>query len=166
MKVGKAGKASPHAAYISRVGQYANRLERGEVLEAAEAGNMPAWAEHDPQQFWLAADANERTNGTTYREMEIALPRELTPAQRVDLGEICATQVGESSIRQRVVDPALDAPIFLIGVALFRDDLATVPLQCLTERSALGFGAIDVCAAIHFGLHASSPLLGLLLGVE
>ena len=85
MKVGKAGKALPHAAYISRVGQYANRLERGEVLEAAEAGNMPAWAEHDPQQFWLAADANERTNGTTYREMEIALPRELTPAQRVDL---------------------------------------------------------------------------------
>ncbi|KVN36367.1 hypothetical protein WJ63_03450 [Burkholderia pyrrocinia] len=82
------------------------------------------------------------------------------------LCEICATQVGESSIRQRVVDPALDAPIFLIGVALFWDDLATVPLQCLTERSALGFGAIDVCAAIHLGLHASSPLLGLLLGVE
>lgn len=85
VKVGKAGKAAPHAAYISRAGRYANRLERGEALEATEAGNMPAWAEHDPQQFWLAADANERTNGTTYREMEIALPRELTPAQRADL---------------------------------------------------------------------------------
>lgn len=85
MKVGKAGKASPHAAYIAREGQYAKRLERGERLEATEAGNMPAWARSSPQQFWLAADANERTNGTTYREMEIALPRELTPEQRVNL---------------------------------------------------------------------------------
>ena len=29
MKVGKAGKAGPHAAYIAREGQYASRLERG-----------------------------------------------------------------------------------------------------------------------------------------
>lgn len=41
MKVGKAGKAGPHAAYIAREGQYADRLERGEKLEATEAGNMP-----------------------------------------------------------------------------------------------------------------------------
>lgn len=42
MKVGKKGKAAPHAAYIVREGQYAKRLERGEKLEAMEAGNMPA----------------------------------------------------------------------------------------------------------------------------
>ena len=44
MKVGKAGKASPHAAYIAREGKYADRLELGEKLEATSAGNMPAWA--------------------------------------------------------------------------------------------------------------------------
>ena len=85
MKVGKAGKAGPHAAYIAREGQYANRLDKGERLEATEVGNMPAWAADQPQAFWQAADAFERSNGTTYREMEIALPRELDAAQRVEL---------------------------------------------------------------------------------
>ena len=85
MKIGKAGKAGPHAAYIAREGQYAKHLERGEKLEASEAGNMPAWAQHNAQAFWRAADAHERINGTTYREMEIALPRELNCAQRVVL---------------------------------------------------------------------------------
>lgn len=82
MKVGKVGKAQPHAAYIAREGQYANRLEKGEKLEASQAGNMPAWAKHDPLVFWQEADANERKNGSTYREMEIALPRELDSEQR------------------------------------------------------------------------------------
>ncbi|KAA8712525.1 MobA/MobL family protein [Pseudomonas cannabina] len=85
MKVGKVGKAGPHAAYIAREGKYAARLDRNEKLEATESGNMPAWAQHCPQEFWNAADANERKNGTTYREMEIALPRELSPQQRIDL---------------------------------------------------------------------------------
>ena len=85
VKVGGVGRAQPHAAYIAREGQYANRLERGEVLEATGHGNMPAWAAHDPQQFWAAADANERKNGSTYREHELALPRELSPAQRLEL---------------------------------------------------------------------------------
>ena len=85
MKVGKAGKAAPHAAYIAREGQYSSRLERGERLEATEAGNLPAWAQADPLAFWQAGDAYERKGGTTYREMEIALPRELLPEQRVAL---------------------------------------------------------------------------------
>ncbi|WP_370599185.1 MobA/MobL family protein [Plesiomonas shigelloides] len=85
VKVGKAGKAAPHASYIGRTGQYAKRLERGEKLEASEHGNMPKWAASNPTRFWEAADANERKNGTTYREFEIALPREMTPAQRLEL---------------------------------------------------------------------------------
>ena len=85
MKVGKTGKAEPHAAYIARAGKYANRLERGEKLVATEAGNMPAWAQSNPLEFWQAADANERKNGTTYREMEIALPREMDTAEQVEL---------------------------------------------------------------------------------
>ena len=96
MKVGKAGKAAPHAAYIAREGQYANRLERNERLEATEAGNMPAWAQFNPQAFWQASDAYERKNGTTYREMEIALPRELDAEQRAALvREFVRQEIGD-----------------------------------------------------------------------
>lgn len=85
MKVGRVGKAAPHAAYIARQGRYAKRLEKGEKLLATEAGNMPQWARHNPLFFWEASDRFERKNGTTYREMEIALPRELDAEQQVDL---------------------------------------------------------------------------------
>jgi len=85
VKVGKVGKAAPHAAYIAREAPYQNRLHQGEKLEATETGNLPAWAVHCPNLFWEASDNFERRNGTTYREMEIALPRELTPAQRQTL---------------------------------------------------------------------------------
>lgn len=96
VKVGKAGKARPHAAYIARQGEYADRLERGEKLEATETGNMPAWAQAQPLEFWRTADAYERANGTTYREMEIALPRELDAAQRVELvREFVRQELGE-----------------------------------------------------------------------
>jgi hypothetical protein len=96
VKVGKAGKAGVHAEYIARQGRYANRIERGEKLEATEAGNMPAWATHNPQLFWQAADEFERKNGTTYREFEVALPRELTPEQRLDLvRDFVAQELGD-----------------------------------------------------------------------
>jgi hypothetical protein len=85
VKVGSAGKAGPHAAYVAREGKYADRLEKGERLEATEAGNMPAWAQANPQEFWQAADRHERKNGTSYREFEIALPRELAAAERLAL---------------------------------------------------------------------------------
>lgn len=96
MKVGKAGKAGPHAAYIAREGKYAARLDQNEKLEATESGNMPGWAQHCPQEFWNAADRNERKNGTTYREMEIALPRELSLQQRANLvRDFVRREVGE-----------------------------------------------------------------------
>lgn len=96
MKVGKAGKAGPHAAYIARTGEYAKRLERGEKLEATEAGNLPAWAQVNPLEFWWAADTFERSNGTTYREMEIALPRELDAGQRTALvREFVRQEIGD-----------------------------------------------------------------------
>lgn len=83
-KIGQKGKAQPHAAYIAREGKY-NGSTRYEDLEATAYGNMPTWAEHNPAEFWKAADENERANGSTYRELEIALPRELTPPQRLEL---------------------------------------------------------------------------------
>lgn len=85
IKTGGAGKAAPHAEYIAREGEYAKRLETGEKLEYTEHGNMPAWAQHNPAEFWKAADLYERKNGSTYREFEIALPRELDEAQRIEL---------------------------------------------------------------------------------
>ena len=78
VKVGGRGRGAAHAAYPSREGPYARR----EGLEHGEHGNLPAWAKADPLAFWRAADAHERTNGAVYREIEVALPRELTPAQR------------------------------------------------------------------------------------
>lgn len=96
MKVGKAGKALAHAAYIARTGRYANRLRQGERMVAQEAGNMPAWAKADPLLFWEAADAHERSNGTTYREMEIALPRELSPKElRLLVGDWVRQEIGD-----------------------------------------------------------------------
>lgn len=93
MKVGKTRNAAAHAQYIAREGIYASKLDAsGERLEALRAGNMPAWAADEPRRFWEASDAYERSNGTCYREMEIALPRELTPQQRIELVEEWVSQ--------------------------------------------------------------------------
>jgi len=83
VKTGGKGKAASHADYIAREGKYAR--EKDNDLEHQESGNMPAWAVHKPSEFWKAADTFERSNGCTYREIEIALPRELTPEQRLEL---------------------------------------------------------------------------------
>lgn len=83
VKTGGKGKAASHADYIAREGKYAR--EKDNDLEHQESGNMPAWAAHKPSEFWKAADTFERANGCTYREIEIALPRELTPTQRLEL---------------------------------------------------------------------------------
>lgn len=72
--------SADHADYITRSGKWV-RLD----CVMVESGNMPEFAAADPRQFWLAADANERANGRTYTELQIALPRELQPEQRVAL---------------------------------------------------------------------------------
>ena len=84
-KVGKVGYASAHADYIQRAGKYKNAIKNREEVEAIGYGNMPIWAAHDPSIFWKSSDEFERKNGTSYREIEAALPRELTSKQRKDL---------------------------------------------------------------------------------
>ncbi len=99
-KIGAKGKAAAHAAYISREGKYSGR-ERYEDLEATGAGNMPKWAEHEPAHFWNAADEHERANGSAYREIEVALPRELTPDQRRELVEdFVRRELGDQHVYQ------------------------------------------------------------------
>ena len=86
VKVGKVGHAEAHAAYVTRTGEYSKLASKaGEIVEAVEHGNLPSWAQAEPLVFWKSADQYERKNGSTYREFEIALPRELTREQRIDL---------------------------------------------------------------------------------
>ena len=99
VRVGGKGRAGVHAEYIMREGKYAPEHTKGksrlEDMEHTTSGNMPAWAEHDAGVFWKAADEHERANGATYREIEIALPRELTPDQRRALVEdFISQQIG------------------------------------------------------------------------
>ena len=100
VKTGGKGRAGKHSDYITRDGKYAPELTKGksklEDLEHKASGNMPAWAAHDASIFWRAADEHERANGATYREIEVALPRELTPEQRRELVEdFVQKQIGE-----------------------------------------------------------------------
>lgn len=81
VKFGGKGQAANHADYIERKEKYRDRQD----LEYSAHGNMPEWARDNPSHFWLAADAFERANGSTYREIEIALPRELNEVQRLAL---------------------------------------------------------------------------------
>lgn len=88
VKVGKAGKAAPHAEYIDRDEEKKLKEEQRKTdLEHSAYGNMPKWAEHNSITFWQSADLYERKNGSTYREYEIALPREMNAEQRLELVE-------------------------------------------------------------------------------
>ncbi len=84
IKTGAKGAAADHAAYIAREGRFADQ-ERYGAVEAQSIGNMPSWAREDPAAFWRAADAFERENGNTYREFELALPRELERDHQIAL---------------------------------------------------------------------------------
>jgi len=90
VKVGGKGKALAHAQYIAREGEY--KVKHQEKLEAVEHGNLPNWAQGNPNLFWQCADEFERKNGAAYREIEIALPRELTSKQCQDLVQVFVEQ--------------------------------------------------------------------------
>lgn len=109
--IGSKGKASPHAQYIAREGKYAKANDDFEKLEFTGHGNMPKWAEHEPNYFWQMSDEHERKNGSTYREHVIALPRELSIDQRHDLiQEWIAQEIGDKHAYQYAIHnpPALD----------------------------------------------------------
>lgn len=108
---GSKGKAGPHAQYIAREGKYAKPDDDLEKLEFTGSGNMPEWAEHEPNYFWRMSDEHERKNGSTYREHVIALPRELTPDQRHELIlHWIAEEIGDKHAYQYAIHnpPALD----------------------------------------------------------
>jgi hypothetical protein len=69
------------AAYVMREQEFAHRKDE---LVYTESAHMPEWAK-DAQDFWRAADLHERANARVYREVEIALPRELNREVQVAL---------------------------------------------------------------------------------
>jgi hypothetical protein len=90
INTGGKGAALEHAQYIDRDGRFTEE-RYGEVAARGHA-NMPAWAREDTAEFWRASDAHERANGNTYREYELALPRELSRSAQVALVQRFAEQ--------------------------------------------------------------------------
>ena len=110
--IGKKGKASPHAKYIAREGKYAKPSYHKEDLEDTGHGNMPAWAEHNPNYFWQMADKHERVNGSTYREHVISLPREL---DRYDRHELIKDWIAQEIGDKHAYQYAIHNPLALDG---------------------------------------------------
>ena len=90
INTGAKGAALDHSRYIQREGRYTEE-KHGEVAARGQ-GNFPEWAQENPGEFWSASDRYERVNGNTYREYELALPRELSREQQVALVERFAAQ--------------------------------------------------------------------------
>ena len=67
---------------------------------------MPTWAQGNPADFWKGADKHERANGAVYRELEIALPTELTREQNQTL----ASKIIEVMVGNKPYQAALHAP--------------------------------------------------------
>jgi hypothetical protein len=98
VKVGKRGYAKAKSDYLARRGDYSDlaeeRSSRGkkinqdvpdEELEACDSLNLPNWADNNDAYFWEYSDKKERKNGNSFREITLALPRDMTPVQRQEL---------------------------------------------------------------------------------
>jgi hypothetical protein len=90
INTGGKGEAGEHSMYINREGRFTEE-RYGEVAARGQA-NMPEWAREDTSAFWKASDEFERANGNTYREYELALPRELPRDQQIALVQRFAEQ--------------------------------------------------------------------------
>lgn len=77
---GRVGKGGPHIDYILGQNKYANK--ENEIKYTNH--NLPNWCK-SPKEFWVAADDNERINGTVYKEIRISLPNELSHEKNIEL---------------------------------------------------------------------------------
>ena len=78
----KPDSARAKCQYILREGQYDEPHRDKKIAEGH--GNMPQFA-NNPRAYWEAADQYERNNGRLYKEVEFALPRELSLDQQREL---------------------------------------------------------------------------------
>ena len=87
-KVKNAPTAKSRFHYITRTLHFKKYKESAsEQIEFVRSGNMPNFAEGKPAEFWNAAEGYERSNGRTCSRLVVALPKELTVAQRIELAE-------------------------------------------------------------------------------
>lgn len=105
---GEGKGAGGHARYILRQGPYAEtitervdgntlvkeKISRAEEVVFSASAHMPEWVV-DPLDYWDAADQYERANGTVYREIEFALPEELSPKQNAALATAFADTLSD-----------------------------------------------------------------------
>lgn len=89
MTIKTGSKSMGHSAvaksnYIERKGKYAARKNDDLVLATGHK-NLPTFANDQPVNFWKAADEFERANARLFKELEFALPRELTLKQQQKL---------------------------------------------------------------------------------
>ena len=82
--------AAAKSSYVSREGKYAKG--EAEVLHVEHA-HMPSFAADNPQAYWEAADAHERANGRLFRQVEFALPVELTDDEKIALAHDFAQHI-------------------------------------------------------------------------
>jgi len=85
----KGKSAGKRFAYVTRSGDYERHRDQALHVESA---HLPTWAEN-AEEFWRAADELEAKNGRVYREIEFALPRELSPEQRQELAQDFAKEL-------------------------------------------------------------------------
>ena len=87
-KVKKAPSCKNRFHYITRTAHYKNHKDNlHEKVEYVKSGNMPSFAEKRPDLFWEAAHVYERKNARTATSLVIALPKELSVQQRIELSE-------------------------------------------------------------------------------
>lgn len=96
-KVKNAPTAKSRFHYITRTLHFKNYKEHtSEQIEFVRSGNMPNFAEGKPAEFWDAAEIYERSNGRTCSSLVVALPKELTVAQRIELAEAFIAEFADS----------------------------------------------------------------------
>ena len=91
----KGQSAKAKSDYISREEKY--KKDHDEVLKSS-SGNMPNWAEQEPGKYWEAADTYERKNGSLFREVEFALPVELSRQNQIALAESFAKELSKGEL--------------------------------------------------------------------
>lgn len=110
IKSGKKGNAVDHADYIAREGKHGRNGGQDDLI-ATVHGNMPEWTKGNPSKFWRAADRNERSGGTSYREYVLALPNELSSKQQREIVD----DFVKSVICDKPYQVAIHAPIAALG---------------------------------------------------
>lgn len=89
IKSGTRGSSANHIEYITRQGSYSARGD----LVATGYGNMPTWANDQPELLFKAADKYERKNGSPYRQYTVSLPNTQRTSQNVELARNIAHQL-------------------------------------------------------------------------